>query len=218
MAKVIAFSGGCHSGKTTTLNKIADIFTARGLNVVIISELIRDVTRKPIDELRKDPSSYLNIQEQIISAKIEQEIKAFNDESDTVYLVDRAITDSLFYLQNYVDKSNLSELEIVRLCNLDFVARQHANDAFNRGYDALVMFEPLDIIDNKDTYRPKLLQHLKDYEYQGILSLNESYLWSRCDCFAESYNFYLAVNMNCNTPEFIADALIYDLFDEKADN
>lgn len=212
MAKVIAFSGGCHSGKTTTINKVAEALEARGHKVVKLSELMREVTSKPIDELRKNAHKYLEVQEQIISAKINQECNAFNDNGRTIYLVDRAITDSLFYLENYVNKSGLTEAEIIRLCNLDFVARQHAIDAFNRGYDMLIQFEPLDIVSsNSDSYRPQLLEHLKDYEYQGISTLNRAHLWCRSDNYAALYNFFFEVNMQCNSIGFIVDTIINSL-------
>lgn len=211
MAKVIAFSGGCHSGKTTTINKVAEALKAKGYKVKKLSELMRKVTGLSIDELRKNPHKYLTVQEQIISMKINQECKAFNDTGDVIYLVDRAITDSLFYLENYVDKSSLTPEEIIRLSNLDFVARQHAMDAFNCGYDMLIQFEPLDIIENKDQYRPQLLEHLKDYEYQGISTFNRAHLWCRHDNYAALYNFFLEVNMQCNSVDFIVDTIIDSL-------
>lgn len=211
MAKVIAFSGGCHSGKTTAINKIAEALEARGHKVVKLTELMREVTNKPIDELRKNPHEYLEVQEQIVSAKINQECDAFNDSSRTIYLVDRAITDSIFYLENYVDKSGLNTAETMRLCNLNFVARQHAMDAFNRGYDMLLQFEPLDIVDSSDTYRPYELEYLKDYEYQGISTLNRAHLWCRCDNYASLYNFFFEVNARLNSIDYIVGVIIESL-------
>lgn len=211
MSKVIAFSGGCHSGKTTTIDRVVKVLEARGHTVKKLSELMREVTDKSIDELRKNPSEYLGVQEKIISAKINQECNAFNDNSDTIYLVDRAITDSLFYLENFVDKSNLTENEVIRLCNLDFVARQHAMDAFNYGYDMLIQFEPLDKISTDDSFRPKQLEHLKDYEYQCINTFNRAYSWCRCDNYAGLYNFYLEVNVECNSITYIVDTIIMSL-------
>ena len=115
MSKVIAFSGGCFSGKTTTMNEVKAYLEDAGYKVVVLGELIRTATSKPIDVIRKDPTAYLRLQEKIIRSKIEQENKALEDDSNTVYLADRAITDSLFYLQNYVDKSGLSDEEFVRM-------------------------------------------------------------------------------------------------------
>lgn len=208
MAKVIAFSGGCHSGKTTTINKIAEALEARGHKVVKLSELMREVTDKSIDELRKSPHEYLEVQEQIISAKINQECNAFNDNSKTIYLVDRAITDSLFYLENYVDKSRLNTAEIIRLCNLDFVARQHAVDAFNKGYNMLLQFAPLDIVDNSDAYRPQELEWLKDYEYQGICTLNEAHLWCGYGNRAALYKSFFEINVQYDSIDTIVGIII----------
>lgn len=211
MAKVIAFSGGCHSGKTTTINKVAEILEVKGYKVIKLSELMRKATNMPIDKLRKNSHKYLDVQEQIISEKINQECKAFNDMSNTIYLVDRAITDSLFYLENYLDKSKLSTVEIIRLCNLDYITRNHAIDAFNKGYDMLLQFGPLDITDNSDTYRPQELKFLKDYEYQGISTLNIAHLWYRCDNLAYSHNFFIEVNAQRNSIDYIAGTIIENL-------
>ncbi len=212
MAKVIAFSGGCHSGKTTTMNKIAEHLKAQGYSVKVINELMREKIHVSIDELRKSPHLYLEVQESIISKKIDQECAAFNDKSNTIYLVDRAITDSIFYLDNYVDKSNLTDAEIIRLCNLDFVARQHAMDAFNYGYDMVITFEPFDIIgEQKDAFRPKQLNALKDYEYQGISTLNRAHLLCKTSNYVDLYKFYLEVNTQVNSVEYIISAVKYSL-------
>lgn len=211
MAKVIAFSGGCHSGKTTTINKVAKALEARGNKVVILSELMREVTNKPIDELRKDPHEYLKVQEQIVSAKINQECAIFNDNSKTIYLVDRAITDSIFYLENYVDKSSLNTAEIIRLCNLNFVARQHALDAFNKGYDMVLQFDPLDVVDNSDMYRPYEIEHLKEYEYQGIRTLNMAYSLCRSDKYTAFYDFIFNVNMQYSSIDYVINTIIESL-------
>lgn len=208
MAKVIAFSGGCHSGKTTTINKIAEVLEARGHKVVKLSELMREVTDKPIDELRKNSHEYLEVQEQIISTKINQECDAFNDNNRIIYLVDRAITDSLFYLENYVDKSRLNTTEIIRLCNLDLAARQHAIYAFSKGYNMLLQFTPLDIIDNSDAYRPQKLEQLKDYEYQGIRTLNEAYLWYKYDPRATLYNSFFEIDAQHDSIDIIVGIII----------
>ena len=200
MSKVIAFSGGCGSGKTTTIAKIKNILTEQtGLNVVILNELLREKTDIPIDKLRKSPSDYLLLQDTIIREKIKQECEAFNDKSNTVYLVDRAITDSIFYLENYVDKSVLSENEIAILCELDAKARAHANYAFTKGYSCVLEFEPL-YIQNNDKYRPEFLDHLRFYEYTAIQTLNIAYN-AKCFC---GKNFYSTYNLHIDSVEAIA--------------
>lgn len=174
MAKVFAFSGGCHSGKTTTLNKVAELLEAHGYTVKKLSELMREVAPvNDIDELRSNPSLYLWTQEKIISEKIEQEEKAFVDTSDCIYLVDRAITDSLFYLEHYVDKNRLNDEQLEKFCALDTKVRQHMHRAFSRSlYTAVIQFKPINDIIEQDSYRPKRLDIMKIYEYKCISHMN----------------------------------------------
>ena len=179
MSKVIAFSGGCFSGKTTAAFVVKSYLENAGYKVVVLDELIRTATDKPIDEIRKNPAEYLKLQETIIRGKIEQEIKAFADTSDVVYLADRAITDSLFYLQNYVDKSSLSFNEMKVFCKLHKDTIQHARRAFGypndySGYFAVVEFKPL-VGENTDLFRPMHIDYSKEFEHDAIHILNLSF-------------------------------------------
>ena len=175
MSKAIAFSGSCFSGKTTAMQAVKKSLEDTGRKVTVLDELIRTVTDKPIDEIRKNPVEYLKLQEIIIRGKIKQEIKAFTDTSDVVYLVDRAITDSLFYLQNYVDKSSLNDKEIIRFCNLHKDVIQHAKYAFSDdGYFSVIEFKPL-VGKNTDLFRPMHIDCSKEFEHDAIHILNLSF-------------------------------------------
>lgn len=204
MSAVIAFSGGCYSGKTTTIKIVKDALIRCNYNVIILSEILREVTDKPIDELRKSPSEYLNLQYDIITKKILQENRAFNDTSDVVYLADRAITDSLFYLENYVDKSKLPEQDIERLCKLDSAVRAHAVKAFSEGYTSVLEFEPLQIKNKDDKYRPKYLEHLSNYEFDAIHTLNLAYSYDRIN----RKTFLKMFDMQTTSPEDVAKLVI----------
>lgn len=178
MSKIIAFSGGCFSGKTTTIGKVKTYLEERGYNVVVLGELIRTTTAKTatsIDEIRKDPASYLQLQKTVITGKIEQELNAFDDKSDTIYLADRAITDSLFYLQNYVDKSRLCESEMAMFCELHKKVVKHAEKMFSHGYSFIVTFRPIQNGSTDDPYRPSYLRLTNEYEYDAIRILNASF-------------------------------------------
>ena len=74
MSKIIAFSGGCCSGKTTTLQALAKELEAHGRKVVILHENIRvfidALGLKSIDEARENPETYLRIQNKAIREKI----------------------------------------------------------------------------------------------------------------------------------------------------
>lgn len=179
MSKVIAFSGGCFSGKTTAIQAVKKSLEDAGYKVTVLDELIRTVTDKPIDVIRWNSSEYLELQDKIIRGKIAQEIKAFEDKSDTIYLVDRAITDSLFYLQNYVDKNSRSPNEMKVFCALHKDTIRHARRAFgypddHSGYFAVVEFKPL-VGENTDLFRPMHIDYSKEFEHDAIHILNLSF-------------------------------------------
>lgn len=174
MSKLIAFSGGCHSGKTTSMGKLKKYLEKAGYSVVVLDELVRTATNIPIDELRKDPSSYLEFQDVVIRAKMRQENAALEVGNEIVVLADRAITDSLFYLQNYVDKSKLTDDEMILFCGLHNDIVNHATKMFETGYSIVLEFVPLHGI-NKDPYRPKHIDFSKQYEYEAIHLLNKSF-------------------------------------------
>lgn len=177
MSRVIAFSGGCFSGKTTTMKIVKEQLESAGYKVAVLDELIRTATDEPIDKIRKNPSAYLGLQEKVIVAKIQQERKAFEENSNVVYLADRAISDSLFYLQNYVDKSNLTPDEMTRFCTLHEYVVSHVKRAFGEfGYYAVIEFKPLNG-KNTDKYRPDIINVSKVYEYDAISLLNQAFFW-----------------------------------------
>ena len=70
----IVFTGGCHSGKTTSMNMLKDIFQKQGKKVYIFSEIIRDLNIPSIDELRQNHDKYIDVQYKIINQKIDMEM------------------------------------------------------------------------------------------------------------------------------------------------
>ena len=174
MAIIILFSGGCNSGKTTTLKAVASKLQKRGYAVTILDELIRKETDKPIDELRKNAKEYLQLQNKIIREKIKQEKSAIEDNrTETVYLADRAVTDSLFYLENYVDKSQLDEEGIKLFCKLHTSVHEYLTRYFWR-YSLVVEFHPL-VVRELDLFRPVHVDMMKNYEALCISRLNFYY-------------------------------------------
>lgn len=192
MAQLILFSGPCNSGKTTLLNALSNKLFDCGTQSIILTELIRQKTDKPIDELRKNAHEYLALQEQIILEKIKQEETALLDTHIPVWIADRAITDSLFYLENYVNKTELSEEDTIRFAKLHERVCQHAENSFYRY--KLVQLRPIKAIE-LDMFRPNNLKYLQRYEYECINRLNK-YYFARTDnkCFLE-------INLNKTSQE-----------------
>lgn len=175
---IVAFSGGCFSGKTTTINKVAKKLRQLGYTVYILNENIRDkkVFRKAgsIDNIRQDPNSYLLLQNEIIREKIENEneILGVKYTTKTIILTDRALTDSLFYLSCYVDKVTLT-LENKKVFRHLFDSI-YMYLSYTKRYDKVLEFKPLKI-ENIDEYRPKDLEQLQFFEYEMIHCLNNNF-------------------------------------------
>lgn len=187
---VIAFSGGCFSGKTTTMEKLKAALEKCGLRVSMLGELIREKCKTPIDYVRKNPNDYLVLQDDIIRSKIKEELLCICTQYYDVVLIDRAITDSLFYLTYYVDKSMLNDKCKQIFYSLYKYAADHAQYAFREIYDLVLEFAPLEIKCTDNVYRPKDIDEVKVIENRLISALNEYYT----DCKSEMSLQYIDLN------------------------
>lgn len=173
----IAFSGGCFSGKTSTMEALKYILEKEGYKVVIISEAMRETeaakSGMSIDAIRQDANLYFKLQKEIIQKKINQEFEAFNGEPNTIYLFDRAITDSLFYYEFYVDKSKLDNKE--EYFKFHKYLLDKVSSTLNQ-VDLLIEFKPLNNRDiNVDKMRPAYLSSASYLEFACIYRLNNNY-------------------------------------------
>jgi hypothetical protein len=176
---VIAFSGGCFSGKTTSINYISEKFK----NSVFIDEIIRKKNIISIDTVRKNPIEYLYLQDDIIRKKINQEYEFISKNKDKIILIDRALSDSLFYLTFYLDKSNFKEKEYEIFNKLFNDLVFHIN---NNKYDFVLNFFPLNIFCEDKKFRPKNIDFSKHQEHILITSYNNYFF----------YDKLLNINMN----------------------
>lgn len=171
--KVIVFSGGCFSGKTTTLNT----FAAKTDNAHVLGENIRNKGYTSIDDIRADASAYLTLQIEAITQKMNDEKNAFATlTNDDVVFVDRSIIDSLFYLTFYVDKHSLSDYDMDRFDSLLTSILEHAKWAFSNFYDKVLFFKPLELECNDGVHRPAKIDALKHIESVMIYSLLGPYI------------------------------------------
>lgn len=173
----IAFSGGCFSGKTSTMEALKSILEKEGYKVVIVSEAMRETevakSGMSIDAIRQDANLYFKLQKEIIRKKINQEFEAFNGEPNTIYLFDRAITDSLFYYEFYVDKSKLDNKEDYFKFHKYLLDK--VSSTLNQ-VDLLIEFKPLNNRDiNADKMRPAYLSSASYSEFACIFILNNNY-------------------------------------------
>lgn len=218
--KVIAFSGGCLSGKSTTMELLKHRLEDEGNKVILLDELMREQKVTSIDDIRKKPSEYLKIQKQIIEDKITQElgieyhvlkskldcVKNNKDVEEYYVLINRAISDSIFYLLFYVDKSQLSLNDLKIYEELYRFADVCAHKIFGTVYDLVVSFEPIKFKAKSDEFRPKNIDILKFTESRFILSLTHYYMYD---------NKHLIVDMNEyeNKPQKAVDIILKELWE-----
>lgn len=174
---IIAFSGGCFSGKTSTMEALKSVLKKEGYKVVIISEAMRETgvakSGMSIDAIRQDANLYFKLQKEIIQKKINQELAAFDSEDDTIYLFDRALTDSLFYYEFYLDKNKLDNKKEYFKFHEFLINKVCSN--INQ-IDLLIEFKPLNNRDiNEDKMRPAYLKEASYSEYTCIHRLNHFY-------------------------------------------
>jgi AAA domain len=173
MGAVIAFSGGCFSGKTSTLNQIHEMYPN---HTVISDEVIRKESLfdfMSIEDIRKNNHLYLELQAKIIREKINQDLKLKKDNPGKVILLDRCLTDSLFYLTFYLDKSKLKfdEYEL-----LQALIEEIKKSIAEIDYSKVLFFKPImgDCYDAK--YRPKNINQMKYIERDMINIFNEAFI------------------------------------------
>ena len=202
---LIAFSGGCFSGKTTTMNKLLLYLSNKGYPVEVIRERAREFMPLHyggnIDVLRKNVKDYLKFEIDIISKKIQDEEDALNGKSKKIYLIDRALSDSLFYLETYIDIRSL-DLESAKEFT-DFhekLINKMIKLMHSRRYDMVFEFKPIEHVANEDTFRPENIGEIKYYEHNRIKQINNNYiagktLLYRPDCMSKN-NLFKYVRKN----------------------
>ena len=171
---LIAFSGGCYSGKTTTIKVIKDKLSERGINVLVLDEIMRKAVEIPISEVRKNANSYFELERNIITAKILQEEKAKSCGTNevAVVLIDRALTDSLFYYENCVNRGELASEALENYYEFHEYLIKKTEEHFSQLYDFVLQFKPLVVSEIEDKYRPVDLKYSNRFEYENIKRLN----------------------------------------------
>lgn len=189
--RVVTFSGGCVSGKTTMMNAVRENLASKGIKCVFMDEIMREKKINSIDDIRSAPGKYLSLQEDIIMEKVnlERMIKFSTKSIDAdVVLIDRALSDSLFYLLFYTDKSKLTTAELQRFEALYAYVNDHAKYMFERIYDLVIFFKPLSNVKVDDKFRPKNIDILKYTESRMIEMLNTYFCMGGCRMMSTDLN------------------------------
>lgn len=172
---VLAFSGGCFSGKTSAMNILKRRF---GDDVVLISEVIREKLKNTpfsIDDVRQKPKAYLEFQFDVISAKIKDELDTLQNYENKLIIFDRALTDSLFYYTFYVDKSTLSNEDLKAYDNFLTMLIETTRFHCENIYDCVVEFKPINSFCDDSKYRPGSIDIIKNIENKMIHMYNCSF-------------------------------------------
>jgi hypothetical protein len=168
---IIALSGASHSGKTTFMEKMKEKY---GNNIILLSEEIRDLNIGNIDDIRKKPNEYLELQWKIIQAKIDAEKEINKKYEKKVILVDRSLIDSYFYYTFYVDKSHLSDEYVIKYHDYLSYLFDTMNNHVNGLYDYTYFCEPISDLTRNDEYTQSLLKYtqMNEYRHMELLSLS----------------------------------------------
>ena len=196
--KYFCFTGGCFSGKTTTMNLIKDRFeNIHGIKTMILSEPIREYKDTvDISEYRKDAEKYLQLQIDTTGIRKERELSTVDKHKDekVVILQDRGIADCIFYTRYYIDKEKLSEesQDVYEdlLFELDCFASDHS---YNDIYDYVLEFKPLEIkaeSQEQRNFRPNDIDEVKYIEY------NDIHAWNKWFCEYNDNVNYRTIDLN----------------------
>lgn len=185
----IAFSGGCFSGKTSSINVFKELL---GDDCIVLGEIVRQRGIVSIEDIRKDPKKYLEFQKDVILGKINQELDVVDNNSGKIILVDRALSDSLFYLSFYVDKGLLSGFDFENYNKLLEKVTRSAKYAFDNVYDFVLQFSPIEKDCDDKVYRPDNINYLKHIEGKIISIFTNSF----------TKNKIVKVNLNNNIDIF----------------
>lgn len=192
--KLIVFTGGCFSGKTTTMGVMKELFEKYfNINTIILKEPIRDYPgSENISELRKNREEYLNMQIYTTNQRIDMTLSALEKykDSETVILIDRGLADCMFYAMYYIHGDKLTE-ESRKKYNT--FLRETENTAltkfYNGVYDYVLEFKPLEInaTEEDKKFRPVDIDEKKYIESNLIHAWNKKFCennnvkWDRLD-------------------------------------
>lgn len=184
---VLAFSGGCYSGKTTTILQAQILLEKEGLKVFYFKENARKwLNTTSIDKLRSNPIAYVNFEYDVISERMafESKVVAGDYNAYDVILIDRAMTDNLMYLTLYTDLVHLQERDLIqraasfeKYCYIHRRLYEHMHAvSFDCLYNMLIEFEPLKSPCRDVINRPDRIDDLKYVEYTAVNTLNWFFL------------------------------------------
>ena len=196
---VIAVSGASHSGKTTFIENAVKEYPN---DVLILDEIIRS-NNINIDEIRKSPGEYLDLEIDIITKKIDAEEIIDLNYNGKVIFTDRSLVDSYFYYTFYMDKSNFTDEQKEKYHNFLSFLKLKMYDHCNYLYNLIFMFEPITEIKRRDEFTVSDIELVQANEYFFI----KNFTYGICE------NQRKVIDLN---PE-IASVIVKNIIEGKSD-
>ena len=89
-------------------------------------------------------------------------------------MIDRALSDSLFYLETYIDIKSL-DLESAKAFTDFHKKLVNLLTRYLYLYNVVFEFEPIENSNNDDTFRPGNIDVIKQYEHNRIKRINDEF-------------------------------------------
>lgn len=165
---IIGFSGACHSGKTQLFNKLKQYNSPF---VEFLPEMIRENIKEneSIEDIRKDPNRFLNMQDNIFRFNLKNIIEKNNDEGKLI-ISDRTLIDNLYYTLIYLDRTcdNLNWDKHNKLWK-DMLDVANNIESY---YSKIFFFKPIIFNSENDKVRVKNLKSIQNLEYNTFRMLH----------------------------------------------
>lgn len=196
---VIAISGASHSGKTTFINGIKQLF---GDQVIVYDEVIRRYADN-IDEIRKNAKAYFDLQIKIIGEKIAQEefCKETARTQNKIVIFDRSLADSLYYFMKYINVDELDDKGKEDYVYFSEIIIKKLNNHMKYVYDKVIYFNPIDPSFNTDPMRPNNILVKQNLEAHTI----KSYL---INSMTETNMMHKLLEINIREEKSLIDVLL----------
>ena len=171
---IIAFSGASNSGKTTLMNAMKDYCVSKygEDSVKWVGEVIR---REPVDitQVRSNGASYFEKQLEWTGKKIQQEAELFDfvigqPNAPRLVLIDRSLADSFFYINFYINKSQLREDQYEKYADFYEEVERRMRHHMAKLYTHIFIPYPIKEI-VQDGFRYNQLKTFQEIEYREIL-------------------------------------------------
>ncbi|MHC1624665.1 MAG: ATP/GTP-binding protein [Methermicoccaceae archaeon] len=160
---LVGFSGSSGAGKTTLVNRLAEVLRAEGYNVGVVKEVVREVFRRnwqdeyqSLTEIRQS-DKVLIFQREVLENQFRAEMEAIKNHE--VVLTDRTFYDNFFFTMMWHNRNFRLLYEYLELF------QEYSSEY---PYDVIFLCPPLKHVDVNDGFRTHDDIEYRDTQYLGI--------------------------------------------------